>query len=83
MTKITENTIEQAFIEQLVGQGYTYHYGPDIAPYSNNPQRESFESVLLEQQLKNAIQKLNPEVPEVAKMEAFQKVRNLGTMALP
>ncbi|MBO3097605.1 type I restriction endonuclease subunit R [Gelidibacter pelagius] len=80
MTKITENTIEQSFIEQLVGQGYTCHYGPDIAPYSNNPQRESFESVLLEQQLKNAIQKLNPEVPEVARIEAFQKVRNLGTL---
>ncbi|WP_035479131.1 type I restriction endonuclease subunit R [Gelidibacter mesophilus] len=80
MTKITENTIENAFIEQLVEQGYTYHYGPDIAPYSNNPQRESFESVLLEQQLKNAIQKLNPEVPEAARIEAFQKVRNLGTL---
>ncbi|MGV8815368.1 MAG: HsdR family type I site-specific deoxyribonuclease [Gelidibacter sp.] len=80
MTKITEDSIEQAFIAQLIEQGYTYHYGPDIAPYSKNPQRESFESVLLEQQLKAAIQKLNPDVSEIARTEAFQKVKNLGTL---
>lgn len=80
MTKITEDSIEQAFIEQLIEQGYTYHYGPDISPYSKNPQRESFESVLLEQQLKAAIQKLNPDVSEAARNEAFQKVSNLGTL---
>jgi type I restriction enzyme R subunit len=80
MTKITEDSIEKAFIAQLIEQGYIFHYGPDIAPYSNNPQRESFESVLLEQQLKNAIHKLNPEVSESARTEAFQKVSNLGTL---
>ncbi|WP_452223643.1 type I restriction endonuclease subunit R [Lacinutrix chionoecetis] len=82
MPKLTENTIEQAFIDQLVGQGYTYYYGPDIAPYSNNPQREGFESVLLEQQLKNALLHLNPEVPESARVEAYQKIVNLGTQDL-
>lgn len=82
MTKITEDSIEQALIAQLIEQGYTYHYGPDIAPYSKNPQRESFESVLLEQQLKAAIQKLNPDVSETARYEAFHKVKNLGTLDL-
>ena len=80
MTKLSEDSIEQAFINQLVDQGYTYHYGPDIAPYSNNPQREGFESVLLEQQLKNALRHLNPEVPESARVEAYQKIVNLGTL---
>ncbi|HTN69061.1 MAG TPA: type I restriction endonuclease subunit R [Dysgonamonadaceae bacterium] len=80
MIKITEDNIEQTFIEQLIAQGYVYQYGPDIAPYSKNPQRESFESVLLEHQLKAAIQKLNPEVSETARNEAFQKVNNLGTL---
>ncbi|MFD1014408.1 type I restriction endonuclease subunit R [Winogradskyella rapida] len=79
MTKLSEDSIEQAFINQLISQGYTYYYGPDIAPNSDNPQRESFESVLLEQQLKNAIQHLNPDVPESARVEAYQKVVNLGT----
>ncbi|WP_299100904.1 type I restriction endonuclease subunit R [uncultured Winogradskyella sp.] len=79
---LNEDKIEQAFIDQLVGQGYTYYYGPDIAPYSDNPQREGFESVLLEQQLKNALQLLNPDVPESARVEAYNKIVNLGTQDL-
>ena len=79
---LNEDNIEQAFIDQLVGQGYTYYYGPDIAPYSDNPQREGFDSVLLEQQLKNAIQQLNPNVPESARVEAYNKIVNLGTQDL-
>lgn len=47
---LNENAIEIALINQLVEHDYTYHYGPDIAPYSTNPQRESFESVVLEKQ---------------------------------
>lgn len=82
MTKLSEDSIEQAFIDQLVSQGYKYHYGPDLAPYSDNPQREGFESVLLEQQLKNAIGHLNPDVPESARVEANNKVVNLGTQDL-
>ena len=31
--KLTENTIEQSLIDQLIGQGYTYFNGTDIAPY--------------------------------------------------
>jgi len=76
---LNENSIELAFVNQLVGQGYTYFYGPDIAPYSANPQRESFESIILEKQFKLALEKLNPTLPESALTEAYQKVINLGT----
>ncbi|CAC9452836.1 hypothetical protein, partial [uncultured Gammaproteobacteria bacterium] len=47
MNALTENTIEQSFIDQLVSQGYTYYNGVDISPISDNPQRESFASVIL------------------------------------
>lgn len=76
---LSENTIEQSLIEQLVQQGYTYYYGADIAPYSDNPQRESFSSVLLENHFKESLKKLNPAIPESARAEAFQKIINLGT----
>lgn len=79
---LNEDKIEQAFIDQLISQGYTYYYGPDIAEYSDNPQRESFSSVLLEQQLKQSLKKLNPNVPESARVEAYQKILNLGTQDL-
>ena len=76
---LNENSIEQAFIDQLVNQGFTYYYGPDIAPYSDNPQRKSFESVVLEEQFKSALYQLNPALPESAITEAYSKVLNLGT----
>jgi len=77
--KLSENTIEQSLIEQLVAQGYTYYYGPDIAPYSENPQRENFSSVLLENHFKDSLERLNPNIPASALAEAYQKVINLGT----
>lgn len=78
MNRITENTIEQSLIAQLVAQGYSYHYGPDMAPFSDNPQRENFSSVLLENHFKACLKKLNPSIPESALAEAYQKVLNLG-----
>lgn len=76
---INENHIEQSLIAQLQEQGYTYFYGPDIAPYSDNAQRENFASVILENHFKECLKKLNPTLPESARVEAFQKVINLGT----
>jgi type I restriction enzyme R subunit len=80
MTNLTENTIEQSFIDQLVSQGYTYYNGVDISPISDNPQRESFASVILDNHFKASLKKLNPTLPESARVEAYQKVINLGTL---
>lgn len=74
---INENYIEQSLIAQLQQQGYTYFYGPDIAPYSENTQRENFASVILENHFKECLKKLNPTIPESARVEAYQKVMAL------
>jgi len=79
MSILNESTIEESFIDQLINEGYTYYNGTDISPISNNPQRESFSSVLLEQHFKNSLKKLNPTLPESVRVEAYQKVINLGT----
>lgn len=76
---MNENSIEQSLIAHLQNLGYTCYYGPNIAPYSDNPQRENFASVVLENHFKECLKKLNPNVPESARVEAFQKVINLGT----
>lgn len=52
MTKLTENSIEIALIDQLIGLGYTYFNATDIAPYSDHPQRENFASAILESHFK-------------------------------
>lgn len=79
MTTLNESHIEQNLIDLLVTQGYKYFYGPNIAPYSANPQRESFASVVLENHLKESLKRLNPSVPESARYEAYQHVINLGS----
>lgn len=76
---LNEDTIEQSFIDQLIGQGFTYFNGTDISPISGNPQRESFASIILEKHFKQSLKKLNPTLPESARIEAYHKVINLGT----
>jgi len=76
---LNENTIELVLIDQLVNQGYTYCNGTDISPVGVNPQRQNFSSVLLENHFKASLKKLNPTLPESARLEAYQKVINLGT----
>lgn len=79
MTTPNENSVEQMFIEQLEAQGYTYYPGAEIAPGGENPQRENLNSVILEEQFKASLRKLNPDVPESARAEAYQKVVNVGS----
>jgi len=82
MTTLNEADIEQNFIELLEEQGYKYFYGPDIAPYWKNPQRENFDSVILEKEFKKSLKSLNPNVPESAINEAYQNILNLGSSDL-
>jgi type I restriction enzyme R subunit len=82
MTTLNESNIEQNLIDLLTAQGYEYFYGPDIAPYSKNPQREGFDSVILENHLKESLKRLNPDIPESARNEAYQHVINLGSQDL-
>ncbi|WP_430907035.1 type I restriction endonuclease subunit R [Maribacter sp. 2-571] len=76
---LNENAIEQSLIDQLVNQGYLYFNGTDISPVGDNPKRENFSSVLLKNHFKDSLKKLNPTLPESARLEAYQKVINLGT----
>lgn len=78
MTKLNESHIEQSFIELLVANGYEYFYGPDIAPYSNNAQRAGFDSVILENHLKESLRRLNSDLPESARHEAYQNITKVG-----
>ncbi len=79
MSDLTEDAIEQNLIDLLQKQGYVYFNDADINPTSDNPQRDAFDSVVLEKQFQACLQKLNPEIPEPALHEAFQHVLHLGT----
>ena len=78
---ITENEIEQIALDILNEDlGYTVLYGPDLAE-GDSKERE-YTEVVLQQRLKNAIDKLNPEIPSDAKEEAFKKALRTTTISL-
>ena len=77
MTKITEYEIEKFAIELLKQQGYDYIFAPQIAPDGENPERNSYEDVLLIERLKNAVHRINPTVPHSAQEEAIREVQHI------
>jgi len=82
MTKITENDIELYAIEELESLGYFYLYGPEIAPDSDSPQRDAYNQVVLVNQLKEAIARLNAEIPLIAQEGAIKQVLRIGSSDL-
>jgi len=82
MTKITENLIEEFCIELLEKQGYQYIYAPDIAPDSENPERSSFEDVLLNNRLMEAIARINPNIPHDSQQEALKEIGRINSPEL-
>jgi type I restriction enzyme R subunit len=78
---ITESEIEQIALDILSSDlGYTVLYGPDIA--EGDRKERDYTEVVLQQRLKNAIDKFNPTIPEEAKEEAFKKALRTVTVSL-
>ena len=74
-----ESDIENLLIERLVSKWYTHHYGPDIAPYTPDAQRDDFSSPLLEREARASLERLNPDLPSSILDEARVRLRNLWT----
>ena len=71
---ITESHIEEAALEILDSLGYKILHGPDISPDGDNPERSSYETVVLVERLKEAIDKFNPAIPDEAKEQAIKQI---------
>ena len=74
MTALTEDTIEQTAIEWFQSMGYLHMDGRTIAPGEAAAERDSFKDVVLERRLRDAIERLNPQIPSEAHEDAFRKV---------
>ena len=74
MTTITEADVEQAALDWLRDVGWGVAHGPDIAPGTPNAERDDFGQVVLEQRLRDALARLNPELPAAALDDAFRKL---------
>lgn len=82
MTRITENTIEDFAIKLLERLGYEYIYAPSSAPDSETPKRNSYEEVLLGEQLESAVRQINPTVPPESQAEAIKEIQRLNSPEL-
>ena len=79
---MTEDQLEQETLSWLADVGYTAVYGPEIAVDGNAPERSNYTQVVLVDRLRQAIKRLNPLVPLVAREDALQQVLNLDTPVL-
>ena len=74
MTRFTESTVEAAALEWLEALGWRVAHGPDIAPDSTHAERADYTQVVLEHRLRDALVRLNPDLPSEALDDAFRKI---------
>ena len=73
-SSFTESEVEAAALEWLEGLGWKVAHGPDIAPHAEDAQRADYAEVVLEHRLRDALDRLSPELPAEALDDAFRKV---------
>ena len=63
MSLITEEQVELQSIEWFRELGYQYKDGYEIAPEGVNHERDNFRQVILEERLRSALIRINPDIP--------------------
>jgi len=73
-TEFTESTVEDAALEIFEGLDYTILHGPTIAPGEMFAERASYGDVVLVKRLREALARINPQIPADALEDAIRKV---------
>ena len=63
MSIISESDLEKKALEWFQELGYQYIYGPVLAPEGKNQERKDFKTVILEDRLRLALQRINNDIP--------------------
>ncbi len=79
---ISEKEIEQLAIDLLKEIGYEYYHGQEIAPNGENPKRQSIEEVIHQEDLRNALTRLNPKTPSNLLEEAIKTIKQPSSQNL-
>ncbi len=77
MFTFTEASYENSIIELFENLGYQHIYGLDLGRDEN-----AVRILLMEDQLQNSLEMINPDVPSVAIKEAIYKIKNYETISL-
>jgi len=70
----TESEVESAALAWLESLGYTIKHGPEIAPGEPGAERQDYSQVILEDRLRQALYRLNPDLPHEAIEDGFRKL---------
>ena len=70
----TESEIEAAVLEWLESLGWSVVHGPSIAPDTAGAERTDYSDVVLEHRLRDALDRLNPDLSVEALEDAFRKL---------
>ena len=71
---VTESVVEQAALAWLESSGWTVANGPGIAPDSLDPERTDYGEIVLERRLRDALARLNSDLPAAALEDAFRRL---------
>ena len=84
MTTFTESVVEEAALAWLEALGYAVLHGPDIAVGILGTERSdpNYRDVVLEGRSRQALARLNPELPAEALDDAFRKLTRLDVPSL-
>ena len=74
MATFTESVVEQAALAWLESVGWTVRYGAEIAPGEPAAERDDYGQVVLARRLRDALARLNPELPGEALDDALRKL---------
>ena len=74
MTTFGESTVEKAALDWLERLGWSVAHGPGIAPDTTGAERTNYGQVVLEQRLRDALTRLNPDLPAAALGDAFRQL---------
>nr|BAL57131.1 type I restriction enzyme, R subunit [uncultured prokaryote] len=74
MSALTESTVESAALAWLDSLGWQVKQGAEIAPGELFAERANYGQVVLEQRLRDALTRLNPDLAPEALQDAFRKL---------
>jgi type I restriction enzyme R subunit len=78
----SESVVEQAALAWFEALGYSVVPGATTAPGEQDAERDSYQQVVLERRLREALRSLNPAVPDEALDEAFRKLTRVSSPLL-
>lgn len=83
-SEFSESVVEQAALAWLEGLGYEILSGPEIAAGEPTAERADpgYRDVILPRRLKQALQLLNPSVPQGALEDAYRKLTRIDAPLL-